>query len=322
MTTHVRTKWHHLRKLVLDDEVYITAPQGGRANHWSFLHPNVPAFGYLLTEFGKLPRFVVDSDVLELVMRDKYQQSLLDMKRAGVMRLPFPAMMIEFQYGTGHHIVMLRDLGDDTSQAWEMGIDKEKLGSLGHEHPFYGIVMRVEKDEHGEYVVLGPSHIGIDVEQREGEPYIGLGGFGLAIFECAHKLLNETVEKTWTKDGGSIFRALAAAMLVMHTEGVKREVVECDKINRARIKSHKPIIPRHVVLSIGKVYRSRDADARPEDYDKRRSPIPHWRRGHLRNVRYGEGREKVRPKYIPPRLVAFKEFETIDPPAKTYQVQK
>lgn len=322
MTEHIRTRWHHLRKIVQEDEVYITAPKGGRSTHWEDLLPSRDAFEFALDEFETLPRFVVDTDILEIVMKDKYQHSLVDMKRAGLMRLPFPAIVLEFQYGTGHHIVMLRDLaGDDFRPLpWEQGMDPEKMRLLANGHPIYGLVMRVEKDEHGEYVVLGPSHIGLDVDDRGGEPHIGLAGFALGIFEAKPHILNAITEQTWVKDGGAVFRALAAAMLVMHTDGVKKEVITCERINRTRIKSGKRAIPRHVVLSIGKVYRS-ERDETGEEYDKRRSPIPHWRRGHNRTVHFGKGRAQIRTRYINPRLVAFKDYDET-PKAKTYQVQK
>lgn len=326
MTEHIRTKWHHLRQLFKDDEVYITAPAGGRSTHWGDLQPQTEHVEFMLDEFERLPRFVVDTDILEIVMQDKYQYSLMDMKRAGVLRLPFPALMVEFQWGTGHHIVMLRDLNGEPFQPlpWEQGLSQEKMLLVANGHPFYGVVMRVEKDEHGEYVVMGPSHIGIDVvEDKDGEPHVGLAGFALGIFKTEAERLNKIVEKTWVKDGGAIFRALATCALVMHTEGVKKEVVTCEKINRTRSAKKRPLVPRHTILSIGKVYRSsREDDASADTYDKRRSPIPHWRRGHNRGIRYGTGRSQLKIKYIPPRLVAFKEFAEDPPKGKIYQVQK
>lgn len=320
---NIRTKWHKLMSLVEQDEVYMTAPiDGGHSEHWDKYKPNKEAVKQLLGVFADLPRFVVNSDLLELVMREGYEKSLLDMKKAGVLRSPFTAMVVEYDVGTARHMVMLRDqteLDYDNQFSWERF---EKNGS-NFPAPFYGITFRVDKDDDGEYAVMSPSVSTLNMEDRNGEPYIGVSAISQPVFPSSPELEN-LMKQAWLKDGASLFRAMATAMLVMHTEGVKREVVDCSKMNRARVASNKPPIPRHTVLSIGKVYRSAKSE-QSDDYIPRRSPLPHWRRGHIHTVRYGVGRASVKQVYYKPKLVAFKEAIEGDDtpvPSKTYIVTK
>ncbi len=92
---------------------------------------------------------------------------------------------------------------------------------------------------------------------------------------------------------------------MMSTAGVKKEVIEApEKLNKKRAESNKPPIPRHTYIRIGHVYRS-DKGNETDEYIPRKSPRPHWRRGHLKMVHYGPGRASVRQKYIQPKLVAY-----------------
>lgn len=304
----IRTKWHKIVQLVEEGEVYLTAPPkvAGKvfehyyADHWDDFNPNKKAMRFMIQQFSELPKFVVDSDLLELVMPEGFEHSLLDMKKAEVLRLPFPAMLVEFSYKDTHYVVMLRDTADKSPLSWEGGsVTTDTM-------PFYGVVFRVHSDEDGEYVVLSPSVQGINLEDRDGSPWIAISAQSLDIFPPSKKL-EGLVHTTWLKDGAAIYRAVASAMLVMHTEGVKRAVVDCSKMNKKRIASNKPPIPRHIVLSIGKVYRSASGDA-TDEYNPRKSPRPHWRRGHLRNVHFGTNKTSIKQKYINPKLVAYREF--------------
>lgn len=309
MTTNFRTRWHKLQQLVAEDEVYLTAPEGGTSSHWDEFRPNKSAVKWFVNELTKLPKFVVDSDLLELVMVEGYDKSLIAMRNAGVFRLPFPAMIVEFDYGGSRFIVFLRDnLAKDTEFPWE---DKPPTIS-GAEHnafarsPIYGIVFRIINDVEGEYLVMSPSANSIDVDDRDGVPHVGVSAQSLEFFPNSLKL-QELTRLTWLKDGGGIWRAAASAMLIFHTGGVAKEVIECSKMNKKRVANNKIPIPTHTRLHIGKVYRSSASD-QADDYIPRRSPKPHWRRGYDQPIRYGKGREKLKYKYIEPKLVAYRDW--------------
>ena len=330
MKQNIRTRWHRMVQLVKDDEVYFTAPEGGNAEHWGQYNPNRAAMNWFLDQLTALPRFVVDTDLLELVMREGYEQALMDMKKVGVLRMPFPAMIVEFDHAGRRYAVLVRDQQAGGRLPWEPHegkvIDRGvSQMNNGDPTPFYGITFRLETDIEGEYLVMSPSVAGVDIEDR-GRDH---GGIWLGICAVLLDVIPETlqfsqlVQSVYLKDGSAIYRAIATAMLVMHTGGVKREVVDCSHMNRKRIASNKPPIPKHIVLSIGKVYRSAADNAKADDYIPRKSPMPHWRKGHLRTVRWGQHHANVKQVYINPKLVAFHEFPgAVAPIPKQYVVTK
>lgn len=314
----IRTRWHKLLDNVAKDEAYFTAPKGGKALHWDQV-PGVSkgGFSWMLRQFdAQLPKFVVDSELIELVMSEGYEKSIVDMKKAGLLRSPYPGMIIEFDLGS-RHFVMLRDLQFDNKFNFEGEISNNMTAGK----PFYGIVFRAATDEDGDYTVLSPSIGFLNVEERDGEPWIGIASTNMDYLKKSD-FVEQLVKDTWVKDAAAIYRGLATAMLVMHTGGVRKEVIECDKINRKRVAAGKTRIPSHTYLSIGKVYRSAASDE-ADDYVPRKSPRPHWRKGHLRTVLYGTGRQLTKQKYINPKLVAFKEGIDEEPSMqKTYVMRK
>lgn len=304
---NVKTAWHKINRIIDTDEVYLTAPQKKNAPHWGKFNPRVQALKEVVREMGKLPKFVIDDELMSIVRSEDYQQSLLDMQRAGVLRLPFPAMTVEFGHNDrkGRALVMIRDNAFSERLAWEAPINEDN-GDFWHK-PFYGIPFRIEIDGGGEYLIISPGTVSIQVEERDGQPWVGINAQAHDVIDVNDEVM-KLIKDTYAKEGALIWQALACAFLVLHTDGVKREVIDCAKMNRKRAASNKEPIPTHTVISIGKVYRS-SKSSEADNYTPRRSPRPHWRRGHLQTVHYGTGREKTRQVYINPKLVAYKEFE-------------
>lgn len=125
---------------------------------------------------------------------------------------------------------------------------------------------------------------------------------------------------TFTKDSSVLWQALSSALL--NTEGVKREVIDCAKLNRTRGgNSGKPKVPTHTYISIGRVYRS--SDGNESDEYTERSFTPRWRRGYLQPVRFGKGWSQRRLDYVPPRWVSAKDNPTeASGPFKEYRVNQ
>ena len=315
----IKTAWHKIVPLIDADEVYLAAPKGAKAPHWGQFNPRVESFKNTVRSLGTLPKFVIDDDLLDIVRGEEYQLSILDMHRAGVLRLPFAAMTVEFQIPAGRALVVLRDNAFKERLPWEVGPEEDPGNTVFWSKPFYGVPLRIEHDTRGEYLVMSAGVISIDIQEQNGMPWIGITAQGHDIIDMTQPVL-DMIKHTYQKEGSLIWQALACAFLVLHTEGVKKEVIECSKINRKRIASKKEPIPRHTVVSIGKVYRSASS-GQADDYEPRRSPRPHWRRGHLKNVHYGPGRASVKQKYINPKLVAFKEFEGAEPLLQEYHVK-
>lgn len=324
MSQPIRTMWHKIIPLIDADNVWLTAPikngKVGQSRHWNNYTPRPNALKEVVRELGKLPKFVIDDELIEIICGEGFQQSILAMQRAGVLRLPFPAITIEFRKDStgGRALVLLRDNAFPERLPWEAPLDKDN-GDFWRKS-FYGIPFRIEADRNGEYLVISPGVVSSNVEEKDGKPWLEISAQGHDILKNSPEL-SDLIRDTYVKEGALIWRALAAAFLITHTGGVTREVVECAKINRKRLLSNKEPIPRHIVLSIGKVYRSSKSET-ADDYIPGRSPRPHWRRGYDQPVRYGKGHTLTKLVYVPGKLVAFKEFEgAVPPPAPEYHVK-
>lgn len=313
----IRTKWHKILPLIEEDEVYFTAPKEGTATHWSKFKSKPEVFKQFVLELGELPKFVIEKDLLEISLNEGFQQSIVDMKKAEVLRLPFPAMTVEFSGPKCHYLVYLRDVVAGGQLSWES--PDFASGVSDGIQPFYGVVFRIQTDDKGEYLVISPTVLFIDIDEREGIPWLGLTGQSYDICDDHSKEFSELASNTYVKDSGAVWQALASALLVMSTAGVTHEVIDVQRLNRKREESNKPLIPRHTYVKIGRVYRNEASD-HSDEYVPRRSPIPHLRRGHLKMVRFGAGRAQKKQVFIKPKLVAFvgEQEPTLQP--KTYVV--
>lgn len=289
----IRTKLHRVKQMLeIGDAVYWTAPQGGRARLASELARETRLA--LAACYGNLPAFVLDEELCSARRRDEYHASALDMKRAGVLRLPFPALTAEVTMGGRHYVAEL--------------VEHEGFCAAGH-------LTRLDKDQDGEYLVVSPCVVSVDVTRDGREaPWVKLGYRALSRAVPA-----ELVEQTCRKDGAYVYVILISLITSLLTQGVDTETVECERLNRKRVSSSRTPIPRHTYVHVGRVYRSA-AGNETDEYVPRRSPRPHWRRGHLRHVHYGTGREKVRQVFVPPRLVALRQDDAGSPSAPRYVV--
>lgn len=104
-------------------------------------------------------------------------------------------------------------------------------------------------------------------------------------------------------DGEAAGVAVAMALLLINTRGIKKDVVESGRLNKGRIARCQPQIPTYSLLRIGTVY---DRDGRDTaGGGGTRCVAPHLRSGHARQQPYGEGRALRRYQWIPPVIVNF-----------------
>lgn len=336
----IRTKWHQMVPLIEQDEVYVPAlaePDGTitkRARHWSVFMAGqnkrvVEGMLEFIRHASSLPHFAIATDLLSLAAEHDQRLSLLDMKKCGVMRLPYPAMVVEYEREGSpthrHIIVVLRDMGQHSQQLpWE----NPEVAAFGRDHEtppdFYGLSFSIERDDDGPYLVISPGIIYIAVQDRtvdgKREPWVKLSSFGSGFFPH-NQALADYIGQSYTRDASSVFTAASAILLLMNTAGVDKEVIETTRLNKKRDGVSKPHIPRHTYIHIGRVYRS-ERDPTGVVYDARRSPRPHYRRGHVRGVHHGEGRVLLKQVFIPGRLVAYKPSVGPEPAAPHYRVVK
>lgn len=304
---HIRTKVHKIPEFIQQGLVYILGGTKGPTPLFHFDHDPAIVRSLYQDTLASCPIFSIDPALMEIASTKDFHRSILDMKRAEVMRLPFPAMIVEFEckQTNSHIITMLRDLRHRERLHFE---DQKVLDKGDKDNfDFYGLCFMVRKQEGRSYLVAAPgaTFVSLDIDKppnKEHNIFTTISSSPMGIVDNGEAMvLIPNCEETCAF---YLFKGLSAALLLMSTQGVKKEVIECGKINKQRHATGKDPIPRHTYISIGHVYRSGKGNV-SDVYHDRRSPRPHWRRGHHRGVHYGKGREHIRSVYINPRLVAF-----------------
>lgn len=306
MGEQIRTKWHRVMELIRDGQLYFTAPPGGVSPHCSDMHVDPDRLAGMLEGMEHIPRFVFDQKLFDLAQDGEFHKSLLDMKKADLLHLPFEEVVVELPYrmeGSNDPSWVIAYLG-------EMEFIKKHHPRIDFNGSAVGIVMMIKKDHDGEYVVLGPSYMSLDILEIDNQPMVQfqcLAGpwwpdMNAAKREGYADKVNKLVADTYSKDGMWLGTAWFAILLIMSTKGVVKEHIDPVKLNQHRAKSGKVKVPRHTYVHIGHVYQK---DGSTVAYDERKSPRPHWRRGHIRNLRVGVGRTGRKPTWIEPMLVAY-----------------
>lgn len=312
MTVQSHTHWHKIFEAIDNKQVYFTGPTNTPSikDPSSWVRPydvmgaNLANVRALFECWSALPKFTVAPELVALSREDDMCRSLLDLKKADTLHLPYPAMIVEFpKTPRGVSIVFVRDiLADPKPMPWETQGQFPSTRA-----PFYGIASYIEKDEHGEYLVIAPSTSSIDiVEDRNSGVHLSVGVIGLSVLPHSPEAI-DLCKNTYMKDSATVWKALFIGLLILGTGGVQKKEVsdgELKKLNKQRQARGRVQIPAHTHIYIGRVYRSASSEA-SDAYVPGKSPRPHWRRAHLRGVRYGAGREKIKQVLIPGKLVAW-----------------
>jgi hypothetical protein len=299
---NIRTKWHRLLELVDKGEVTSLAPKDGLAKWHEEAGMDLVKIKEALLAVNDVPKFVVDPALLDLSRKDEFHRSLLDMKRAGVLHLPFPLALIEIPsrsglITSGHTIVILED--GSRYQALPDGAP----GKPAEDTDVGGWSMTVQSDSGGDYVAIAQTWTWVAIEERNGQPEIKFSSQEGDWSDAEKAGHPELIESTHLKNSMSVASAWFVAMLLMSTKGVVQDRIDVPKLNKQRAQQGKHAIPMHTYIRIGHVYQK---DGTTREYDERKSPRPHWRRGHIRNVRVGPRSEgKTHPVYVQPMLVAY-----------------
>lgn len=115
------------------------------------------------------------------------------------------------------------------------------------------------------------------------------------------------------------FYCTAWFLFLLCAKGTSRAVYAApDRLNKARLKNRQePIDGFTKVLLPGFIKRRAEnnlteAEERQHGNDgrkvtERKRPRLHWRRGHMKGVRYGEGRRLTKPMFIAPTMVGYEE---------------
>lgn len=226
------------------------------------------------------PNYVADSEVLELIQKGGVSKSIEALCEAELAHLPYPSMVLELELVPGiHNAIMFEEAGDN-----KISITWAML-ELADRVGF-----------------LCNQNIYI---------YIEKGGFR---FE-------DVPQVPITRDLmiGSIVAGLSVALLMLNTKGIEKEVVDCERLNKKRIKSGKIPIQKHHILHIGTIYNRKGDGVKRGETGGWKMPM-HMRAAHTRTQRIGKGREDSKIVYIPPTIVNFDPEGEVRQPKKIIRI--
>lgn len=266
-----------------------------------------------MSSMNQMPRFIIDSELISMTADPSFHLSIRDMERAGVLRLPYPEMFVELTPdAVTTQIVMLIDMkqrGRDVDD-----VIRKSLGDVidFDLYPFMTMTFTHAKATPNSMECIGipPCTVFLGMDPDVDPPSLR----SVAVKNMLlgdHPMVDYAVSTTKMQLSGAGVTALFCATLLMSTEGVERETITAGNLNRRRTSRGDPAIPDHTYIHVGRVYQGSSNDS--EKYDARKSPRPHWRRGHLRTVHVGAGRTASRRVFIPARLVAMKGDTVISP---------
>lgn len=230
--------------------------------------------------------YVISDDLVEILHRDDCSSTISAIIKAGINRLPFSPMLIEFS-AEG-----LRDKAPDYDEKARYFVLMEEKGGAIECH-LAVLILRANKPYKG-YFKDGS----ITVEAYED---------GLIISDKFHNEMHIA----------AVTCATYLAFLMLNTKGIEKEVVDMKAVNKARLKKGKPQIPVYTYIRVGTVYNREGAEVK----GGHRSMPVHWRSGHVRMQRFGKGWEDERPIFIPATLVNFSDGNDL-PARKIRKVAK
>lgn len=104
-------------------------------------------------------------------------------------------------------------------------------------------------------------------------------------------------------------RIIGELVVKLSTRGMERDVeIAPEKLNKKRIRNGKTPISDTIYIRPKHYYTF---SGEKISIDEKNPVRVHWRRGHIRGVRYGQGRSLIKQKYIAPCLVNFIEGDEL-----------
>jgi hypothetical protein len=304
MSGPIRTKWHRIRTIVEKgdpDSIFTFATTLQYAQPFFDVGGDLEALQDITRNFDSLPKFVIDKELFQIIQEEDYVASIRDMQKAGVLRLPFSACLVEIEADHSHFCMMLRDLTDFTEPYPFEGEASEIKGFVEHhpDIPFYGIPFALNYDDRGEFLCVPINQSWINLMDVAGVPNINTYAYH-NVFYKRNPEVERLSKELVIKEAGYAWQALAALTVIIGSGGVEKEVVETTKLNKRRVASGKTPIPRYTYIHVGRVYKSSEGTD-SEAYVPGRSKRPHWRRGHI----WPNGKTPE-TRWRPGRLVAYK----------------
>lgn len=234
------------------------------------------------------PTFVMQSDAFELMQRTDCGAAIKALHEAGIFRLPYPKMVVEWQ---------LRD-----GTPYDFAPEFAEWGKLEPIHEFIHLEEKYD-EKLGKYGVVA-QYAFLFTRSR-------IGGFFQDKLSFTH--VDDGLTCGFLKDidprmrdvamGASLI-GLNMALVLMNMKGIEREVHSCEPLNKQRVKKGKPAIPQYTYVRIGHVYKADGTRVKYTDGDVRKMPM-HVRSAHTRRQHFGKDNSETKIIYVPSCIVNF-----------------
>lgn len=240
--------------------------------------------------------YVFEEALVELLERSKTQDTMKAIVEAGLFRLPYPEIVVEFSIGDAYYYVYLKERGMMGIETFYVMLsDQRKCGNITV-HPFY-ITSEMVRNFNGG-VKFEFNHIREIQEElirvNTATAPNSLRKFKHSIHDELHRLHHAMIT----------FMAVYLVVLLLKTNGVISEKITIpEKLNKARLRNKKQPLPDYHVVRIGHVTNKQGQ--RLTDFHNTRQP--HFRAGHIREQAYGPKYSLHRKIYIEPMLVNYVE---------------
>lgn len=164
--------------------------------------------------YASAAKYYIEADVVDLIQREDGFASIQAMMEAGICRLPFNPMVVEFSATNNFRwFILLEEQGHGENS------NDIKCQCVYHHFPT-GRTMYSSRD-----AILTMDTVGFNME-------------GVATKQDAHAAI----------------AAVTMCLLLLNTKGIDKEIIYPEKLNKVRVKSGKPSIPSVTTLRIGTVY--------------------------------------------------------------------
>lgn len=272
----IKSHWHHLPDALF---VYETFEPG-----WSVENAAQPRHAWV-SHVLSLPRVFVELPLVATVTANAHNvaASICTLQQAGLLALPFDAMLIEIDQSH------MPKIGDSMRQTDMYIVSTGENGFVVQGMRLFG-----SPGSDRRLVLVDPYSFGLEF----GPDY----SLGLQAYR--HTELSKRREVGDADVTGKLhaMRALLIALAFTTTKGVAAETVEPPaKLNKARERKGKTLFPSYTLWRVGHVYNRRgDAVSHGGKIDK-----VFWRRAHIRNQAYGPGYSKHKQILIDAVLVNY-----------------
>lgn len=320
----IKTKWHRMKELLEMDLFSFN----GKSDLGNYRSPfDVEGFNKerlvdMVSFFDKTPKFYFDREIYSNTPTKEFLKSMLDMKKAGLLRLPYEEVVIELSdpKNKTHYITILSEIPNK-----KLGL-KEKYSDDGFS--VFGWSCQVtdiggaDITGYDDYLLIPYIFLLQGIREKADlpdDPDVLVEALLVDHITVDYKKWGPTIKEVMMHEASIVTISWILMMLLLTTKGVITEEVDVTRLNKKRKSTGKQIIPQHTYVKIGRVYNS---DGSSSEYDHRKSPRPHWRRGHLRTVWVGEGRKGKKEVYVGPVLVAAPSDKNIKVKDPSYSVHE